>query len=111
MELGSTYLLANEGRVMPEGTAGLVISFDSHRCAYGDDYLRKVQPQARPQRLTSCLTKPCRLTQGGVTVTQWQDRRLVGEAHERQVAAALTARGWTVHPCGQGTYPPPYATP
>ncbi|GGX43092.1 hypothetical protein [Streptomyces chryseus] len=40
-------------------------------------------------------------------MTQWQDRRLVGEAHERRVAAALRARGWTVHPCGQGTYPPP----
>ncbi|WP_406349776.1 hypothetical protein [Streptomyces sp. NBC_00658] len=39
-------------------------------------------------------------------MTQWQDRWAVGEAHERRVAAALRARGWTVHPCGQGTYPP-----
>lgn len=37
---------------------------------------------------------------------QWQDRKAVGDAHERRVAAALRARGWTVHPCGQGTYPP-----
>ncbi|MFH9015308.1 hypothetical protein ACH4C6_28535 [Streptomyces sp. NPDC017943] len=37
---------------------------------------------------------------------QWQDRKAVGDTHERRVAAALRARGWTVHPCGQGTYPP-----
>ncbi|WP_037851603.1 hypothetical protein [Streptomyces sp. NRRL S-340] len=37
---------------------------------------------------------------------QWQDRQAVGEAHERRVSAALRARGWTVHPCGQGTFPP-----
>ncbi|GAB3006860.1 hypothetical protein GCM10023080_085760 [Streptomyces pseudoechinosporeus] len=37
---------------------------------------------------------------------QWQDRKAVGDVHERRVAAALRARGWTVHPCGQGTYPP-----
>lgn len=36
----------------------------------------------------------------------WQDRKTVGDAHERRVAAALRARGWTVQPCGQGTYPP-----
>ncbi|GAA3802172.1 hypothetical protein ACFS5L_45475 [Streptomyces phyllanthi] len=39
-------------------------------------------------------------------MTQWQDRQAIGEAHERRVAAALRARGWTVQPCGQGTYPP-----
>jgi Holliday junction resolvase len=39
-------------------------------------------------------------------VTQWQDRQAIGDAHERRVAAALRARGWTVQPCGQGTYPP-----
>ncbi|KAB2587587.1 hypothetical protein F5983_37200 [Streptomyces arboris] len=25
--------------------------------------------------------------------------------HEHRVATALRNRGWTVHPCGQGTYP------
>jgi Holliday junction resolvase len=39
-------------------------------------------------------------------VRQWQDRKAIGDAHEQRVAAALRARGWTVHPCGQGTYPP-----
>lgn len=38
-------------------------------------------------------------------MTQWQDRKTVGDMHEQRVAAALRARGWTVHPCGQGTYP------
>ncbi|WP_405785665.1 hypothetical protein [Streptomyces sp. NBC_01367] len=38
-------------------------------------------------------------------MTQWQDRKSVGDLHEQQVTAALRARGWTVHPCGQGTYP------
>lgn len=37
---------------------------------------------------------------------QWQDRKTVGDAHEQRVAVALHARGWTVHPCGQGTCPP-----
>lgn len=37
---------------------------------------------------------------------QWQDRKAVGDAHDHHVAATLQARGWTVHPCGQGTYPP-----
>ncbi|MFJ1975299.1 hypothetical protein ACIO93_42525 [Streptomyces sp. NPDC087903] len=36
---------------------------------------------------------------------QWQDRKAVGDLHEQRVANALRARGWTVHPCGQGTYP------
>ncbi|KRD23377.1 MULTISPECIES: hypothetical protein [unclassified Streptomyces] len=39
-------------------------------------------------------------------MTQWQDRQAIGDMHERRVAAALRARGWTVQPCGQGTYPP-----
>jgi Holliday junction resolvase len=39
-------------------------------------------------------------------VTQWQDRQAIGDAHERRLAAALRTRGWTVHPCGQGTFPP-----
>ncbi|WP_328786126.1 hypothetical protein [Streptomyces sp. NBC_00273] len=38
-------------------------------------------------------------------MTQWQHRKAVGDLHEQRVAAALHARGWTVHPCGQGTYP------
>ncbi|MEV8334435.1 hypothetical protein OG275_00050 [Streptomyces niveus] len=38
-------------------------------------------------------------------MTQWQDRKNVGDLHEHRVATALRARGWTVHPCGQGTYP------
>ncbi|MFF3216977.1 hypothetical protein ACFYYB_40940 [Streptomyces sp. NPDC002886] len=38
-------------------------------------------------------------------MTQWQDRKAVGDLHEHRVATALRARGWTVHPCGQGTYP------
>lgn len=44
--------------------------------------------------------------EGGTRVTQWQDRQVIGDMHERRVAAALRARGWTVQPCGQGTYPP-----
>ncbi|WP_245226947.1 hypothetical protein [Streptomyces smyrnaeus] len=39
-------------------------------------------------------------------VTQWQERKQVGEAHEARVATALCARGWTVQRCGQGTYAP-----
>ena len=46
------------------------------------------------------------LTPGGTTVRQRQDRKAIGDAHEHRVAAALQTRGWTVHPCGQGTYPP-----
>ncbi|GEB60083.1 hypothetical protein GCM10017674_75670 [Streptomyces gardneri] len=38
-------------------------------------------------------------------MTQWQHRKAVGDMHEHRVAHALRARGWTVHPCGQGTYP------
>ncbi|MFF7366017.1 hypothetical protein [Streptomyces sp. NPDC008125] len=40
-------------------------------------------------------------------MTNWQDRKNVGDLHEHRVANALRARGWTVHPCGQGTYPAP----
>ncbi|WP_445270420.1 hypothetical protein [Streptomyces sp. DSM 41634] len=39
-------------------------------------------------------------------MTQWQERKTVGDAHEEHVATALRQHGWTVHPCGQGTYPP-----
>ncbi|MGV9420008.1 hypothetical protein ACWDO6_21225 [Streptomyces sp. NPDC003674] len=41
-----------------------------------------------------------------MVVTQWQERKAVGDAHEQRVAAALAAQGWTVERCGQGTYPP-----
>ncbi|MGW5348344.1 hypothetical protein [Streptomyces sp. NPDC004050] len=39
-------------------------------------------------------------------MTHWQERKDVGDTHEHRVAAALHARGWTVHTCGQGTFPP-----
>ncbi|MFD8288077.1 hypothetical protein ACFV2B_07555 [Streptomyces lavendulae] len=39
-------------------------------------------------------------------MTHWEIRKTAGDQHEHDVAAALRARGWTVHPCGQGTYPP-----
>ncbi|MGR8012284.1 hypothetical protein [Streptomyces hypolithicus] len=35
----------------------------------------------------------------------WSDRKEVGDRHEQRVAQALRDRGWTVQPCGQGTYP------
>ncbi|MFI9251313.1 hypothetical protein [Streptomyces sp. NPDC053069] len=50
-----------------------------------------------------------RITQvvgGADTVTRWQDRKKIGDAHEQRVAFELEVRGWTVHCCGQGTYPP-----
>ncbi|MFB7215588.1 hypothetical protein [Streptomyces sp. NPDC056255] len=37
--------------------------------------------------------------------TEWKDRKAVGDRHEQRVARALQNRGWTVHACGQGTYP------
>ncbi|MEV6584115.1 hypothetical protein AB0M92_39005 [Streptomyces sp. NPDC051582] len=37
-------------------------------------------------------------------MTHWQERKAIGDAHERRVEAALRARGWTVQRCGQGTY-------
>ncbi|MEU1134372.1 hypothetical protein ABZ383_31700 [Streptomyces sp. NPDC005900] len=39
-------------------------------------------------------------------MTQWQHRKQVGDTHEQRVTIALQRRGWTVQPCGQGTYPP-----
>ncbi|WP_327330576.1 hypothetical protein OG265_37525 (plasmid) [Streptomyces sp. NBC_01208] len=39
-------------------------------------------------------------------MTSWQHRKPVGDVHEQHVATALRHRGWTVQPCGQGTYPP-----
>ncbi|GGV68572.1 hypothetical protein GCM10010261_62350 [Streptomyces pilosus] len=41
-----------------------------------------------------------------MVVTQWQERKAVGDAHEQRVASALAAQGWTVERCGQSTYPP-----
>lgn len=37
----------------------------------------------------------------------WTERKEVGDGHEKRVIQALQARGWTVHACGQGTYPAP----
>lgn len=39
-------------------------------------------------------------------VTHWQNRKAIGDAHEQHVIKTLRACGWTVQPCGQGTYPP-----
>ncbi|MFC9891568.1 hypothetical protein [Streptomyces pilosus] len=41
-----------------------------------------------------------------MVVTQWQERKAVGDAHEQRVASALAAQGWTVERCGQSGYPP-----
>jgi hypothetical protein len=35
----------------------------------------------------------------------YRERKIVGDAHERRVTHELTRRGWTVAPCGIGTYP------
>ena len=35
----------------------------------------------------------------------WLERKGAGDRHEARVAAELEALRWTVHPCGQGTYP------
>ncbi|MFE7762859.1 hypothetical protein [Streptomyces sp. NPDC057438] len=40
-------------------------------------------------------------------MTDWLARKTIGDQHERTVKQALETRGWTVHPCGQGTYPAP----
>ncbi|MCX5450269.1 hypothetical protein [Streptomyces nigrescens] len=39
-------------------------------------------------------------------MTHWQNRKAIGDAHEQRVTKTLRACGWTVQPCGQGTYPP-----
>jgi hypothetical protein len=39
-------------------------------------------------------------------VANWSERKEVGDRHELRVKQELELRGWTVHPCGQGTYPP-----
>lgn len=38
-------------------------------------------------------------------MTGWQERKATGDRHEALVMGALEARGWSVHPCGQDTYP------
>lgn len=35
----------------------------------------------------------------------WLERKDAGDRHEVRVAHELGTHGWTVHPCGQGTYP------
>ncbi|MEU7429037.1 hypothetical protein [Streptomyces sp. NPDC040750] len=40
-------------------------------------------------------------------MTNWLARKTIGDQHEHTVKIALEARGWTVHLCGQGTYPAP----
>lgn len=40
-------------------------------------------------------------------MTDWLARKTIGDQHEQTVKNALEARGWIVHPCGQGTYPAP----
>ncbi|MFE7015733.1 hypothetical protein ACFVAQ_35445 [Streptomyces sp. NPDC057651] len=37
----------------------------------------------------------------------WPNRKEVGDRHEHRIIQALQDRGWTVQPCGQGTYPAP----
>jgi hypothetical protein len=39
-------------------------------------------------------------------MADWTARKAVGDQHEQQVMGELRARGWEVHPFGQGTYPP-----
>ena len=38
-------------------------------------------------------------------MADWNERLRVGVAHEQRVMRELIARGWTVQPTGQGTYP------
>lgn len=40
-------------------------------------------------------------------MAEWQARKRLGDQHELRVLNELQRRGWTVHPCGQGTYPGP----
>ena len=39
-------------------------------------------------------------------MSDWQHRKDIGDQHERRVMDELQRRGWFVHACGQGTYPP-----
>ena len=38
-------------------------------------------------------------------MVEWRDRRAIGDRHEQRVMHELSVRGWSVHACGQGTYP------
>lgn len=38
-------------------------------------------------------------------VIDWQTRKEVGDQHEQYLARELEKLGWTVHLCGQGTWP------
>ncbi|NEA60378.1 hypothetical protein G3I60_41005 [Streptomyces sp. SID13666] len=40
-------------------------------------------------------------------MADWAERKIIGDQHEHTVKHALEDHGWTVHPCGQGTYPTP----
>jgi hypothetical protein len=40
-------------------------------------------------------------------MTNWEQRKMVGEAHEVRIAEEMTARGWEVAPWGQGVLTPP----
>ncbi|MFF0415317.1 hypothetical protein ACFYUY_33390 [Kitasatospora sp. NPDC004745] len=39
-------------------------------------------------------------------MADWTHRKAIGDQHEQHVMDELERRGWTVHPFGQGTYPP-----
>ncbi|MFB4317795.1 hypothetical protein [Actinomadura sp. 21ATH] len=38
-------------------------------------------------------------------MADWKTRKSLGDQHELRVLTELQRHGWTVHPCGQGTYP------
>lgn len=40
-------------------------------------------------------------------MADWLERKTIGDQHEHVVKRALEDRGWTAHPCGQGTFPAP----
>lgn len=42
-----------------------------------------------------------------MNVTQWAERKAVGDAHEERVRGELERRGWTVAAYGQGILPEP----
>lgn len=59
----------------------------------------------------ACLRPPLVLT-GACCATlhvmpSFQQRKAVGDAHEQHIAKELTARGWAVHPWGQGVLTQP----
>lgn len=38
-------------------------------------------------------------------MADWAARKAIGDQHEQRIMEELRARGWEVHPFGQGTYP------